>query len=272
MIKFRAYWDTLAPDDLFSRFPTTNIQLVLGCAWRLMALDLDGPEAQAWFAGKSFGRRLPVTWRTNSGDSGSHVWFRLPEEIIALSKAILWRKQEAHTLVERLADRSLLLVPPSIHPRTGRRYQFASKHESPFGLGLPALVPEWILRLRPVITRTALAPLPMPSRARYYGERREGAEHLDRDRVLASIPDPVGLVRSWGVRITGRRSGGGWEAHAIGREDRHPSAVVYDEGAYWDPWRADGRAISLFDLGVELGIFSSWREALKHLGAIYAAP
>ncbi len=86
------------------------------------------------------------------------------------------------------------------------------------------------------------------------------------------MPDKVGLIRSWGVRVTGRRSGGGWEAHAIHREDNHPSAVVFEDGSYWDPWLPDGRAISLYDLGVELGIFRTWLDALKHLGAQYGAP
>jgi hypothetical protein len=124
----------------------------------------------------------------------------------------------------------------------------------------------------------AMAPVPPPRKATPPAPRPPApvvVEHRGRYRaaeVLAAIPDPVGLATSWGLRVASRRpNAAGWvSCHALGREDRNPSASISAEtGRYWDPDRP--RTISLFELGAELGVYLDWRDAVADLGRRFGA-
>lgn len=263
LVRFAQWWDESAPADLFDRHPTPSLQLMTGRRWRLLAIDLDGPEASDWFRSRG---PIPRTWATHSGGDGLHLWFRVPADLPETPRAILWKGEGRHAAVERLCDRSLIMVPPSIHPTTGRRYRFASPGASPKRLPTPAECPGWVLRLAPVgparvpgATPPARSPRKVAATGRY-----RAAE------VLAAIPDKAAVARSWGVRIAASRpNAAGWySCHAIGREDRTPSASLSAEtGRYWEPGI---RPISLFDLGARLGVYADWRDAVNDLGVRYA--
>ena len=147
MVRFREWWETAAPADLFDRHPTSNVQIMTGRHWRLLVIDLDGPEArERWGALGS----TPRTWVTHSGGGGQHLWFRLPADYPQpLPKCFLWQGDGKHQAIERLCDLSLMMAPPSIHPTTGQRYRFLSPGQSPQRLPLPADCPAWVLRLAP---------------------------------------------------------------------------------------------------------------------------
>lgn len=268
MCQFAGWWEAPAPPDLFEKFETTGIQVMTGRHWRLLVIDVDGQEAMDWFyAG---GRRHPRTWVTHSGGDGLHVWFVLPERRLGeLPKVFLWKGGGEHSGVERLCDRSLIVVPPTIHPETGRRYRFRSKGESPATLALPAACPEWVLAL-PAVERPRPAPPPprlLPLRRRVVGSRGR-YRAVD---VLLSIPDKVALAESWGLKVSSRRANpAGWcSCHAISREDRRPSASISAAtGRYWEPGEP---SIGLFDLAVRLGVYADWREAVDDLGARFGA-
>lgn len=266
MMRYTEYWDALAPDHLIDRFPTTNLQIMTGRRWRLLVIDLDGPEAiERWQAADV----TPLTWITHSGGGGRHLWFRLaPDHPRPLPKAVIWRGGGEHSAIERLCDRSLVMAPPSIHPRTGERYRFLDRRHSPARLPLPAECPGWILRLRPEpvphktpivrVDRPVSVPRPTLIESR----------PLDRRRILDAIHDKIGLVQSWGVRFD-RDTGREWvPCHAVDREDANPSAAISrTSGSYVD--LGSGLRLSLFDLGVHLGIYHDWREAASDLGARY---
>jgi hypothetical protein len=250
LCRYAEWWETTAPDNLFDRFETSNIQVMTGRHWRLLVFDLDGPAASEHW--ETLGRS-PRTWVTQSGGGGRHLWFRLPAGYPhKLPKAFVWKGEGEHSAIERLCDQSLVMAPPSIHPKTGNRYVFADRANSPFGLPMPADCPDWVLRLRPLVTRKA--PELVAQRPSY------------RPRVSAPLSaDPVTLARSWGVRFTGRVNGRGWaECHAIDREDSRPSAAVHvDSGAYVD--LGSGLKLSLAGLGVTLHQFHDIRDALSQL-------
>jgi hypothetical protein len=266
LIRFAEYWDRPAPVDLFDRHPTTNIQLVLGRRWRLLAIDLDGDEAKTRFAALG---PTPPTWATHSGGGGLHLWFTLPADFPRpLPKAFLWRGEGKHAAIERLCDHSLLMAPPSIHPTSGERYRFLDAYHSPVKLPLPAPCPAWLLNMKgepaavrePVIPARKHVPAPVTAAGRYRASD-----------VLDAIPDKVALAESWGLRVATRRpNAAGWvSCHAAGREDRNPSASLSAEtGRYWEP---GCRTVSLFDLAVSLGIYLSFADAVRDLGARYGA-
>jgi hypothetical protein len=146
------------------------------------------------------------------------------------------------------------MVPPSIHPRTGRRYRFLDAAHSPKSLPLPAPCPGWVLALRPV-----------------EAPRRPPRPIRDLGHVLDAIPDKVALARSWGLRLAANRpNASGWiPCHAVGREDRTPSASISaTTGCYWEP---DLGVVPLCDLGVLLGAYPDRRAALVELEATYHA-
>jgi hypothetical protein len=68
-IRYSHLWNERAPDDMFERFETTNIQCMLGRYWRLLVVDLDGPEARVEFdrLAREEKSPLPPTWATHSG-------------------------------------------------------------------------------------------------------------------------------------------------------------------------------------------------------------
>lgn len=264
-VRYAECWERRLPALDFDRRATGNIQVMCGRHWRLLVIDLDGEAAIREFT--SWGS-VPRTWITHSGGGGRHLWFRLPPNYpTPLPKAILWRGEGSHSAIERLCDQSLVMAPPSIHPVSGRRYQFAHKRHSPLALPLPADCPGWVLRLQPLPSLGGVVvPKPVHTAVRAV---TPSSRRFDRDDVLRSIPDKVALARSWGVRIAGTASQKGWvPCHAIDREDMHPSAAIHREsGQYVD--RGNGVKLSLFDLSVQLGVYRDFPESVQQLGASY---
>ena len=126
-MRYSQWWTEKAPTDLVDRHACTAFQVMLGRHWRLLVIDLDGQAAVEWWE-SNHGRRTPRTWITHSGGGGRHLWFRLPEHYARpLPKAVLWTDGRKHSAAERLCDGSLIVAPPSVHPKTGRRYRFLSR-------------------------------------------------------------------------------------------------------------------------------------------------
>jgi hypothetical protein len=118
----------------WDRWPDANLAVVTGSASGVAVLDVDprggGDEALAHLE-RRWGA-LPRTVETRSGGGGRHVWFataeRLPSAVLA-------------TGLELKAERSTVIVPPSVHA-SGGRYEWLP------GLGPDeveiAPVPEWL--------------------------------------------------------------------------------------------------------------------------------
>lgn len=259
--KFREFWESPAPLSLFDKFQTSNIQICCGRFWRLLVIDLDGLEAiREWH---EFGNHYK-TWTVESGDNGKHLWFRLPQNYHKpLPKAFLWKSKDGKSAIERICDRSLIMAPPSIHPKTGRRYVFAPRL-GPKSCGI-ANCPQWILDLKPLESPRAVPPLPQIQTTRRASTAPRGRRY-DANAVLDAIPDKIALARAWGVRIAGGAGRNGWvPCHAIDREDRNPSAAVHNtSGVYVD--LGSGTKLSFIGLGIALGAFSDFQDAIQQLG------
>jgi hypothetical protein len=271
LVRFREWWDEPAPASLFTDHPTPNIQLMLGRRWKLLAIDLDGPEAQAWWP-----KACPRTWVTHSGGNGVHLWFRLPASMpTPLPKAVLWRGAGEHSAVERLCDRSLLMVPPSRHPTTGKPYLFRSHAESPKKLAMPAVCPDWILRM-PALDSACAGAFTLqckePAQLCGFATHRHHFIRFRARDVLEVLGDrKIDLASEWGLRLTARPQGNGWwPCHAFDRDDVHPSAAIHrDSGFYCD--LGSGRRLGFFDLASVIGPYPDWRSALNDLGQRYGA-
>lgn len=261
LIKYAEHWESRHPDaDFFAR-PTSNVQVVLGRYWGLMAIDLDGEEAQqVW---PTWGRH-PKTWITHSGGGGRHVWFRIAKDYPRpLPAAFLWRGEGRHSGIERLCDKSLLMAPPSIHPDyPDRRYRFVARRD-PLSIPLPAMAPDWLLAREPVREVVATKPR-RPTKA--WSSLPPSGKRYRFDQVVDAIADKVAVAESWGLRFTGRVTTSGWaECHAYDRPDMKASAVLHTETGYYVD-RGSGTRMGLFDLGVQLGVAATASDVLQLLG------
>lgn len=277
------------PATAFDRLATCNIQLATGVRWGLCVVDLDGETPMAAWADMARFRPDPPTWRvvTREADGrvrGIHLWYGVPPGVDALPSRNLfgiwddaanqgrgaWSRR---SLIEFKGDRGLVIAPPSTHTKTGMPYAFAEGC-GPGDLPRPATLPAWVLALpdlRPPVAKSA-AIVPAlsrrPASVRFEGPGVRSGGRFDRARVVEAIGDKASLVASWGLRLAGSKiSASGWvECHAIDREDRNPSASFCpDRGLYWQPDYA--KPISLFDLGVALGAYATWQDAVSDLGA-----
>lgn len=248
LVKFKELWNTPAPASLFDQFPTTNLHVMTGKRWRLLVIDLDGPEAQARWPMMG---RCPDTWRSHSGGNGLHVWFSIPSDIkIDLKFGVLWRGQGEHNRIDRICEHGLIIAPPSIHVKSGKRYVFDG-NSSPARIPMPAQCPQWVLNLKP---------LPANKKPREPVPQRES--FVDIDRVL----DKTGLAISWGLRPASTKPDAeGWiSVRAIDREDARPSASFnVRHGFFID--HGTGVRLTFADLAVALNAFPDVRTALVEL-------
>ena len=278
--------------ERFDDWRTTNIQLMCGHAaygtTKLVVVDLDGYQAELVWAEmcKKHGGHED-TWEVRTGGGGRHIYFlaspHLKGATVAPFKSgILWGVWDTwgqdgrgewlkHKFVQILGDGALAVAPPSLHVETGTRYEFIDRH-CPKTISLPADMPGW------------LASMPRLGKPRFFHddvERKkeivkpsgEWRGRMGRSDVLALIDDKLSLAESWGLRTSsGSPNQNGWiSCRAVGREDRNPSASFSPQtGAYHDC--RESKTMSLFDLGVALGQFSTWQDAMRWCEEKYARP
>ena len=257
----------LLPSE-FDRHATSCMQIMTGRTWGLLVVDLDGPEAIERWA--TMGRH-PRTWVSHSGGGGRHVWFSIPTVGRPISKTVAWEGEGDHSAIEILCDKSLVMAPPSIHPKTGRRYLWLDRDNSPHGVGKPADCPAWVLQLAPVAARPEPCVAAFPAGRSRFSRSAPGrapGPRLPWREVVRRIDVPA-LVRSWGVKTVGSPRESGWlSCHAVGREDARPSAAIHAEsGFYVDS--GSGLRLSLPDLAVACGAYATPEDAIEDLGGTY---
>lgn len=278
LCRYADWWEADAPADLFDRFPTTNVQVMCGRYWDLAVIDLDGPGAVAHFDSE-WSSQIPPTWtsyHSSGGRNSRHHWFRLPPNLPEIRKRVVWAEWDdsanawaTHRAIELLCDRSLVMAPPSIHPKTGNTYHFI-QGLSPRTIHRPAVLPYWFLKLPPVQPPDHARPEP-PRVATVTTPRRPTGRGVSLRNVLDAITDKRGVARDvWGVRFArSEAASDGWvSCHDFNREDRNPSCRFHLEtGGFWRPGE---KVILFYKIPVEMGICATWQEAADDLAARFS--
>lgn len=277
------YWNERVPVSIYDDWRTTNIQVITGAKWGLCVVDCDGEASHRVWRDINHAHettRTSPTWVTRTGGGGWHYWFTLPAWVDQCPSRRLWGlwdtwagpKHEGdwvkHQEVRLLADQSLVIAPPSVHVTTGQAYEWFDRR-GPELMPRPAPAPAWLLDMPAIVNprTTEFTPPPAVSRPEKAAVRPAGAI-VDRDEVIAAIPDKIALARAWGLRVAASKPNAkGWVAcHAIGREDRNPSASISVETGVYSECR-DGERLSFFDLAARLGVYPDWQTAKADLAA-----
>lgn len=255
---------------ILEKWWVSGVQICTGGIWGVVVIDLDGPEAmETWREWTAF-RRMPATWECRSGGGGRHLYYGVPPNAGIRTRCgdrPLWKGDGRHNQIDLLADRALVVAPPSIHPRTKQPYEWIA---GPLELERPAPLPGW---LHALATKEAPRPGYVPPAAPVSPPRASGAGSYDWPSVIRAIPDLAAVAKSWGLRIAGSRpNDAGWvECHAIGREDRDPSASFSPRtGFYWEPGMA--RPLTFFQLATTLGGYPDFPTAVNALGDLFLGP
>lgn len=246
------------------RWPNANIQVATGARWGLAVVDLDGAAGRATWRSWAAERGCPRTWAVLTPRGGMHLWFRVPPGSGPVPNATLWSGPGEHEAVELMGDGRLAIAPPSYKTIDGQRvpYRWATGR-GPMDLAFPADLPPWVQGLVPA----PAAPSPAPSRP---GPRLvHRGRHFDHGDVLGVLDDDARLYLAvaWGLRLASARPNhAGWyRCHAIGREDRNPSASFHPgKGIYTEPHQ--GVYLRFFELAAALGAYATWADACDHLG------
>ena len=140
-------WPTRAstdPDQIqawWGQTPTANVGIATGARSNLLVLDVDPDKGgdESLHALESRYGPLPETIEVVTGNGGRHLYFQYPGYPIASSAGKLGPGLDIR------ADGGQVVAPPSIHPVTGRSYEWEGAHH-PDDIS-PAPVPHWLLRL-----------------------------------------------------------------------------------------------------------------------------
>lgn len=265
-VKFREYWESPPPSDLFFRdygAPVHNIQLVCGPGPGLAVIDLDGREAVGVWSEWCSNQEPFQTWEVAHDESkGKHVYFAHPPDDLG-RKRVLWIGDGEHSRVELFLGRGLIVAPPSFHVKTGRPYRFLDGRKPSREMRRPAPLPGWLIAMPDVTPKPeprVVEPALMPLRRREWS-----GERVDRDLVLDSIPDKVAVAKGWGLQTVGDESAEWVSCYRVTRPERVPSGRISQNGCYWEPDFNGGKPISLFDLGAMIGGYADWRDCCQGL-------
>lgn len=111
--------------DWWSKTPNANIALPTGPLNRIVVVDLDGPEGLV--SAKALGLYSPVQSVTGRAEGGRQLFFKWPGEKVCGTVGKL-------PGVDIRGDGNYVVLPPSVHPETEKRYQWMSLALGAIGL------------------------------------------------------------------------------------------------------------------------------------------
>ena len=136
-------WPEIATSDIdtvtrwWQQNPSANVGIATGKKSRLFVLDVDpkngGDES---FQSLTYKYGAPETWRDITGSGGFHLFFRYPNFPVG-NAAGIWPG------IDIRGDGGQVVAPPSIHPDTGKRYEWDGLEEIKWNSLHDA--PDWVL-------------------------------------------------------------------------------------------------------------------------------
>lgn len=100
--------------EWFGSRENRNLAVITGSLAGLVVVDCDSKQDSQWWQTTFPTTPLAVT----TGGGGAHFYYRHPLDTIRNRSRLLGRR------VDLRADGGLVIAPPSIHPETGRAYQW----------------------------------------------------------------------------------------------------------------------------------------------------
>lgn len=266
------------PEDWLRRWWAPNIQIPLGVRWGLCVVDVDGVEGHDYWYSIISKNKDYYTWVSSSDgkfNGNKHIWFSIPEKVQTLWTNCLWRGGKGHE-VKLMAGRSMVVVPPSVHPCNKTRYRWLI---GPDELTWPTPAPDWLMgySLRVLSDRakaraSSPRPLhrPLPSGPNGFGR------HYQRDEVLYALGDRKHEIAArYGLEHRRHPNlAGFYDCRAVDRDDNDWSCTIDPRtGVYKD--FATGKTLSFFDVLMILdpSEFPSYPETVDRLGSYcFGAP
>lgn len=139
--------------DWWTRWPAANVGARVNRGHVVLDIDPRNGGAETWDR-LTAGRGLPPTWVTLTGSGGWHWWSRMP--VAGRLRGNLDRT--AGPGIDVKSHSGYVVMPPSVHPGTGRRYLFQRR--------TPAMaeLPGWLVPhvYRPQAPRRTPIPSPGP--------------------------------------------------------------------------------------------------------------
>jgi hypothetical protein len=163
--------------------PDANIGIACGDGSAIVVVDIDGPEGELSWAEMLVGHDEPETLEAITGraDGGRQLIFEHPGEQMS-------NRGGVEPGVDLRGDGGYIVVAPSIHPDTGRRYGWATHMP-------PASMPGWLVeRLKPAPATSAAPPrrcVPVGGSSYGRGALRAAAE------AARSCPEGCRASRLW---------------------------------------------------------------------------
>jgi len=281
-----AYNLEAVPEWVYDQWFAPNIQLVTGVLSptpiKIIVVDCDGERAIAtWQKMCAFHQWLSSpSWSVRTGGGGLHFYFRVPSGTQSVRTGMIWGLWDTwgasgtggwstHEEIKILGDKSLVVAPPSLHPRSGKHYEYVGL-DSPERVELPEVAPTWLLESPRLSTLSSKEPVTASVGTASVIASAGRSIKYERNSVLRSIPDKVSLVKSWGLDFVTLETSTGWlPVFVPGRElrgrSRTPSGSFHVESGVLND-HSTGVTMSLLDIGVALGVFNSWLEALDWCG------
>ncbi|SMB82678.1 Bifunctional DNA primase/polymerase, N-terminal [Desulfonispora thiosulfatigenes DSM 11270] len=128
-------------DEWGTKYPNSNVGLVLGQASGLVGIDADGQKGIARLKEVSNGD-LPDTWSFKTPGGGIRLLYRIPKGLVP--KKYVESLEGEHNELALLGEGQQTIMPPSIHPN-GKEY-FWMKGKGPSSIEV-AEAPQWMIDL-----------------------------------------------------------------------------------------------------------------------------
>lgn len=133
----------------WTRAPDAGIGIATGQASNLWVLDVDGPDAMAWYDAQVVEHGLTPTLGVRTS-RGAHLYWSWPAD------AVVRNAQGVRPNVDVRGEGGYVCAPPTMH-RSGKRYEWVMSYEG--FVSTRAEAPAWLLE---IVKERPKPPLPKP--------------------------------------------------------------------------------------------------------------
>lgn len=129
----KASTDEAQVREWWGRWPTAGVGIATGATSKIWVLDVDGPEAMAWYDAQCVAKGLTETLGVRTA-RGAHLYWRWPEVMVRNAQGIA-------PGVDVRGEGGYVCAPPTVH-RSGHVYAWINE---PGFTREAALAPAWLL-------------------------------------------------------------------------------------------------------------------------------